>query len=87
VGVETEVHPWTALDENQQYVRVSLEIDLPPGYPDVSPRVNLRNPRGLDDSLLNTIKQQINDKCTEYLSQPVIFEIIQVRIVFYHIIN
>lgn len=78
IGLETEVFPWTALDTQQQYVRVMLDIDLPLGYPDKPPCVCLRNPRGLDDSVLVNIDQQIREKCDEYLGQPVIFEIIEV---------
>ncbi|XP_039291950.1 E3 ubiquitin-protein ligase RNF25 [Nilaparvata lugens] len=78
VGLETDVLPYTALDVDQQFVRITLDIILPTGYPDRSPAVSLRNPRGLDDSTLDALKQQITDKCNEYLGQPVIFEIIEV---------
>jgi len=78
IAVETEVHPWTALDTEQQYVRVTLEVSLPKGYPDVKPKVSLSNPRGLEDSLLVTIMNDVNEKCDQNLGQPVIFEIIEV---------
>lgn len=80
VGLETDVFPWTALDTQQQYVRVTLEIELTPGYPDTSPIVRLRNPRGLDDSTLISIEQQIRAKCNDYIGQPVIFELIDVSL-------
>uniref|UniRef100_A0A1B6CUG0 RWD domain-containing protein n=1 Tax=Clastoptera arizonana TaxID=38151 RepID=A0A1B6CUG0_9HEMI len=78
VGIETDVFPWTALDTQQQFVRVTLEIELTPSYPDTSPIVLLRNPRGLDDSTLTSIEQQIRAKCKDYIGQPVIFELIDV---------
>ncbi|XP_054288802.1 E3 ubiquitin-protein ligase RNF25 isoform X2 [Macrosteles quadrilineatus] len=76
VAVETTVYPWTALDTQQQYVRVDLSVTLPSRYPDVSPTVTLRNPRGLDDSVLTAIEAQIREKCEDFISQPVIYEII-----------
>ncbi|RZF40353.1 hypothetical protein LSTR_LSTR008783 [Laodelphax striatellus] len=78
VGLETEVFPYTALDTEQQFVRVTLDIKLSAGYPDEVPGVCLRNPRGLDDSTLDLMNKQIGEKCEEYLGQPVIFEIIEV---------
>lgn len=78
MGIETEVHPWTALDTEQQFVRVSLEVQLPCGYPDIRPTVRLFNPRGLDDSTFCRIREDISKKCTQNLGQPVIFEIIEV---------
>lgn len=78
MAVETIVYPWTALDTQQQYVRVDLSVALPARYPDVSPSVTLRNPRGLEDSTLALIEAQIHDKCEDYVGQPVIFEIINV---------
>ncbi|XP_073971569.1 E3 ubiquitin-protein ligase RNF25 isoform X1 [Rhodnius prolixus] len=78
VGIETEVHPWTALDTEQQFVRVSLEVQLPCGYPDIRPTVRLFNPRGLDDSTFCRIREDISKKCTQNLGQPVIFEIIEI---------
>lgn len=75
---KTTVFPSTAHDTNKQYVCVTLEVELPAEYPDCEPVVHLRNPRGLDDSSLDTLSSAIKDKCKEYLGQPVIFELIEV---------
>lgn len=72
------VFPSTAHDTNKQYVRVTLEVNLPLNYPDSEPTVYLRNPRGLDDQMLENIKKALKEKCREYLGQPVIFELIEV---------
>jgi len=77
--VETNVLPSTAADEEQQFVTVTLTVDLPTGYPDVSPVVRLRNPRGLDDDLLVKIMTEAKVKCEEFIGQPVIYELIEVR--------
>lgn len=78
-SIETVVHPSTGDDIDQQFVCVTLEVTFTPQYPDVSPEVTLRNPRGLDDLLLASINSQIRDKLTDCLGQPVVFELIEVR--------
>ncbi|XP_037971340.2 E3 ubiquitin-protein ligase RNF25 [Plutella xylostella] len=77
IFIETVVHPSTGDDAEQQYVCVTLGVTLPPGYPDVRPDVVLRNPRGLDDCLITSIKEQIRDKLDECIGQPVVFELIE----------
>lgn len=75
---ETVVHPSTGDDTEQQYVCVTLEVKLTPEYPDSSPVVILKNPRGLDDCVLASIHSQIFDRLTKSLGQPVLFELIEV---------
>lgn len=76
--VKTTIFPSTADDINKQYVCVTLEVKLPEQYPDCEPQVQLRNPRGLDDLILDHLYKSIKEKCAEYLGQPVIFELIEV---------
>lgn len=76
--IETVVHPSTGDDADQQFVCITLEVKLTPHYPDCSPEVALRNPRGLDDALVANIKSQIKEKLLECLGQPVVFELIEV---------
>lgn len=76
--VETKVFPSTADDALQQYVCLTLVVDISPGYPDVVPNVQLRNPRGLDDSVLIRIEKEIKEKCSNFCGQPVIYELIEV---------
>ncbi|XP_049873770.1 E3 ubiquitin-protein ligase RNF25 isoform X2 [Pectinophora gossypiella] len=75
--IETVVHPSTGDDTDQQFVCVTLEVKLTPGYPDTSPEVYLRNPRGLDDEVLAVINSQIKEKLNDCLGQPVVFELIE----------
>ncbi|XP_028143169.1 E3 ubiquitin-protein ligase RNF25 [Diabrotica virgifera virgifera] len=75
--VKSTIFPSTANEVNKQYVRVTLEVRLPEDYPDCMPNVQLRNPRGLDDSTISEIYKSIGDKCAEYVGQPVIFELIE----------
>ncbi|KAK6625488.1 hypothetical protein RUM43_005786 [Polyplax serrata] len=76
--IETDVFPATASDHSSQYVRVTLIFSLPVGYPDVMPTVDLKNPRGLDDSVLKIMKKDIETKMENLIGEPVVFEIIEV---------
>ncbi|XP_072949452.1 E3 ubiquitin-protein ligase RNF25 [Epargyreus clarus] len=76
-SLETVVHPSTGDDTEQQYVCVTLEVKLTPEYPDSSPVVILKNPRGLDDCVLASIHSQIFEKLSKSLGQPVLFELIE----------
>ncbi|XP_013194906.1 E3 ubiquitin-protein ligase RNF25 [Amyelois transitella] len=76
-SIETVVHPSTGDDVDQQFVCVTLEVKLTSKYPDNSPEVTLRNPRGLDDETLANINSQVKKKLKECLGQPVVFELIE----------
>lgn len=76
--IKSTIFPSTANEVNKQYVCATLEVRLPEEYPDCEPIVQLRNPRGLDDSTVNDLYKSIKEKCTEYLGQPVIYELIEV---------
>ncbi|KAJ8966559.1 hypothetical protein NQ314_003454, partial [Rhamnusium bicolor] len=75
--VKSTIFPSTANEVDKQYVCVTLEARLPEGYPECEPIVQLRNPRGLDDSTINNLYVSIKKKCTEFLGQPVIYELIE----------
>ncbi|KAF4528763.1 hypothetical protein B566_EDAN016950 [Ephemera danica] len=77
VTVETVLLPATAADEEQQFVTVTLAVDLPPTYPEDSPSIRLRNPRGLSDDLVAKILIEARAKCEDYVGQPVIYELIE----------
>lgn len=78
--VKSTIFPSTANEVDKQYVCITLEAKLPDGYPDEEPIIQLRNPRGLDDSTINHLYESIKDKCTEFIGQPVIYELIEVKI-------
>lgn len=77
-GVEVTVVPATGQNIEEQHVRVTLVLSLPPEYPDTSPSITLRNPRGVDDYILKKIHEESRKKCEEYLGCPVIYELIEV---------
>ncbi|XP_074025623.1 E3 ubiquitin-protein ligase RNF25 [Leptinotarsa decemlineata] len=77
VLVKTTIFPSTANEIDKQYVCVTLEVRLPEDYPDREPSVQLRNPRGLDDSTINNLYKSIKEKCTEFIGQAVMYELIE----------
>lgn len=77
--VKTTIFPSTADDIEKQYVCVTLEAKLPEEYPDTQPIIQLRNPRGLDDSTINHLQRSITNKCDEFVGQSVMFEVIEVN--------
>lgn len=76
--IETLVFPSTGEDSQSQYVCVRLVVNLHPGYPDVSPTVSLKNPRGLHEDTVHLIQTEAEAKCRDFIGQPVMFELIEV---------
>lgn len=77
--MEIAVLPSTAADSSSQYVRATLVAQLPVGYPDLPPNVTIKNPRGLDDSVIKIIEATIKDKIQSMTGEPLLFELIEVR--------
>jgi len=75
--VKSTIFPSTANEVDKQYVCVTLEAHLPEGYPDCKPVINLKSPRGLDDSTIEHLYREIGKKCDEYVGQAVIYELIE----------
>ncbi|ENN71428.1 E3 ubiquitin-protein ligase RNF25 [Dendroctonus ponderosae] len=75
--VKSVIFPSTANEVDKQYVCVTLEVKLPEDYPDSKPIIALKSPRGLDDSTIDHLHNEIQKKCDEYLGQPVIYELIE----------
>lgn len=61
---------------DQQYVCVTLQVIPCSQYPNVRPKFYLRNPRGLDDHSINSIKSAVEKKLDESIGQPVVFDLI-----------
>lgn len=77
--IEMLIFPSTGEDSQSQYVCVRLVVKIPSGYPDVLPIVSLRNPRGLDEDTVKQIQSDADAKCKDFIGQPVMFELIEVR--------
>lgn len=75
--IETVLFPSTGEDSQSQYVCVTLIVQLPAGYPDISPTINLRNSRGLDENTVRLMQSDAEAKCKNFIGQPVMFELIE----------
>lgn len=84
--METLVFPSTAEDSKSQYVCVRLIVKLTQGYPDTTPIVTLKNPRGLDEETVKQIQSDAEGKCKDFLGQPVMFELIEVNTILFIVI-
>lgn len=76
--IETTILPNVGEDVDRQYVRITLQVIPCEHYPDVKPKWNLRNSRGLDDLSISKIRKAIEEKLNEALGQPVVFDLIEV---------
>uniref|UniRef100_A0A182WG66 RWD domain-containing protein n=1 Tax=Anopheles minimus TaxID=112268 RepID=A0A182WG66_9DIPT len=76
--IETTVFPTVGEELESQYVCITLQVLPAVGYPDVRPNVKLRNPRGLDDSIIGQIERTVQQKLTESIGQPVVFDLIDI---------
>lgn len=76
--IETIVLPTVGEEIDSQYVCITLQVMFTKGYPDVEPKYKLRNPRGLDDCGIETIRRAIDAKLTESVGTPIVFDLIEV---------
>ena len=66
---------------------MTLIVTLPVGYPDISPTVDLKNSRGLDDSILDVIKEELDLKIKNLIGDVVVFELIEVGYIYIKCLN
>jgi len=75
--ISIKITPLTASEQEKQYVSLTLVIDLPTAYPNAPPSLGIRNPRGLEDSAIAGLLDEMNTRCEEYVGCPVLFELIE----------
>lgn len=63
---------------DSQYVCITLQVMPTIDYPDAKPNYQLRNPRGLDDNGIETIRAAIEQKLNDSIGSPVVFDLIDV---------
>lgn len=76
--IETTVFPTVGEELDSQYVCITLQVLPGPAYPDVKPAIKLKNPRGLDDNIINNIEAAVRQKLDESVGQPVVFDLIDI---------
>ncbi|XP_023348078.1 E3 ubiquitin-protein ligase RNF25 isoform X2 [Eurytemora carolleeae] len=75
--LNVRLSPLTASEQEKQYVSLTLSIIVGPEYPSTVPKLEMKNPRGLDESAVNTLLKQMKLRCEEYIGSPVFFELIE----------
>lgn len=75
--ITVQLHPSTADNVDEQYVRMSLILYLPAGYPDAIPDIKIQNPRGLSDEKLQRIVDDLCSKAEERKGSAMLFELIE----------
>ncbi|XP_053551128.1 E3 ubiquitin-protein ligase RNF25 [Bombina bombina] len=71
------LHPATGHDANSQYVRLTLQLLIPPQYPAVAPDISVSNPRGLCDEQIDTICSTLRTLAEQGLGTPMLYELIE----------
>ncbi|KAF0299061.1 E3 ubiquitin-protein ligase RNF25 [Amphibalanus amphitrite] len=75
--VSVTLHPATAHNRDEQFVRMTLTLHLPTGYPSDSPKVVISNPRGISEQTVQRVQQQCFAKMEEYRGEPVLYQLIE----------
>lgn len=76
-SISISLHPATADNTSEQYVCLTLVINLPPNYPNDLPEIIIRNPRGLSDEDLERIKSDLHSKASDSKGNAMLFELIE----------
>ncbi|XP_073502389.1 E3 ubiquitin-protein ligase RNF25 [Phyllobates terribilis] len=71
------LHPTTADDPDTQYVRLTLELLLPPLYPGEPPEISVTNPRGLCDEQIDGFISILRTTALQSVGCPVLYTLIE----------
>ncbi|XP_071988133.1 E3 ubiquitin-protein ligase RNF25 isoform X2 [Engystomops pustulosus] len=71
------LHPTTGEDHESQYVRLTLQLSLPPLYPDEPPEISVTHPRGLCDEQIDSIIGDLRRTAAQSRGCPVLYALIE----------
>ncbi|KAM8962410.1 E3 ubiquitin-protein ligase RNF25 [Pelodytes ibericus] len=71
------LHPATAHDADSQYVRLTLQLSLPPQYPAEPPAISVSNARGLCDDQILSILSALKALAARDVGLPILYELIE----------
>lgn len=77
-SLRVSLHPATADNAEEQYVRLELVLSLLPEYPNALPEVAIRNPRGLSDEKIERIRRDVQETARENVGSPMLYQLIEV---------
>ncbi|XP_053375572.1 uncharacterized protein DDB_G0290685-like [Mercenaria mercenaria] len=75
--ITLQLHPATGEDLEQRFVCMTLILDLSPQYPDVPPEITIKNPRGIAEEELLSLREDMHKLCEDRQGGPVLFELIE----------
>lgn len=75
-SVTYQCSPLVASEEDRSYVGLTLIVHITENYPNEVPKVEIRNPRGLDENDVNDLVQNLVEKCEQFVGGPVVFALI-----------
>ncbi|CAN7987920.1 unnamed protein product [Ixodes pacificus] len=78
-SLRVSLHPATADNAEEQYVRLELVLSLLPEYPNALPEVAIRNPRGLSDEKIERIRRDVQETARENAGGPMLYQLIEVE--------
>ncbi|GAB6030172.1 RING finger protein 25 [Chamberlinius hualienensis] len=76
--VSINLHPATADNANEQYVRLTLVLKLSPNYPNELPEITIKSPRGLSDTHIERISKDLNEHAQQSRGNAMLFELIEI---------
>jgi len=68
--------PATGDDKDSRYVTLTLDFHLNQHYPTCPPAIKVRNPRGLNDIMLDDLVKLMREKSIEWVESQMIFQLI-----------
>ncbi|XP_073402418.1 E3 ubiquitin-protein ligase RNF25 isoform X1 [Dendrobates tinctorius] len=71
------LHPTTGDDPDTQYVRLTLQLLLPPLYPGEPPEISVTNPRGLCDEQIDGFISILRTTALQSVGCPVLYTLIE----------
>lgn len=77
-SITVQLHPATADNVTEQFVKLSLILKLHSEYPYCEPEILIQNTRGLSDEEIESIYHSICMLATEKKGNPMLFELIEV---------
>ncbi|XP_030637296.1 eIF-2-alpha kinase GCN2 [Chanos chanos] len=73
--VYLSLRPQGLSNGQESYVSVDLQVKCPPKYPDVPPKLELKNAKGLSNGNLQTLQQELNKLAAKRCGEVMIYEL------------
>ncbi|XP_060555607.1 E3 ubiquitin-protein ligase RNF25-like [Ruditapes philippinarum] len=75
--ITLQLHPSTGEDLEKRYVCMTLILGLSTQYPDVPPEIIIKNPRGIAEEEILSLREDMHKLCEERKGGPVLYELIE----------